>query len=161
MSIEKQRFVQVTWCDDIRREVGEKLSLMGTYQGEIGLPTIPAVLPRLGALVTVTTPLHRPFRKMRVRIMREDAVEPVALVEVAEHDLKAAAADISGTAETRDDVSFAGFTMAFLMGPLQITEQTRSLKVWVDTEDETLESFRLRFEQQAHAVGAAAADVAR
>lgn len=34
-------------CDDVREEIGNKISLMGIYDDNIVLPVLPAVLPKL------------------------------------------------------------------------------------------------------------------
>jgi hypothetical protein len=34
-------------CDDIRREVGDKSSLIGIYRGQIVIPSIPYIFPKL------------------------------------------------------------------------------------------------------------------
>ena len=43
----------------------------------------------------------------------------------------------------------AGISISFLvvLGPINVTETTKWLKVYVDTEDETLESFKLMIRQ--------------
>lgn len=63
------RFVHTTFCDDIRHEQGNKVSLMGIYQGSIIVPNgNPAILPRLHALVEAQTPIDRPFEKLSVEL---------------------------------------------------------------------------------------------
>lgn len=41
------------FCDDIRLEVGNKLSFMGSYFGTLIVPSFPFDLPRLSALIRV------------------------------------------------------------------------------------------------------------
>ncbi|HOQ43538.1 MAG TPA: hypothetical protein PK178_15360 [Smithellaceae bacterium] len=62
-------------CDDIRQEIGNKISLMGIYSKEIVVPSIPFVFPRLCLWLTakdikreiadlkvvVTTPQNEPI----------------------------------------------------------------------------------------------------
>lgn len=43
------------FCDDIRREEGNKLSYMGVYGGDLLVPSFPAVLPKLCIAMRVTT----------------------------------------------------------------------------------------------------------
>ncbi|MEF8720204.1 MAG: hypothetical protein V5B35_11120 [Candidatus Accumulibacter necessarius] len=66
------RFVHAVFCDDIRQELGEKVSLMGCYQGELLVAEIPVLLPKLCAFVTVSTPLDRPIKSLKIRIMQDD-----------------------------------------------------------------------------------------
>lgn len=49
------KFAQETFtilCDDIRQEVGNKISLMGIYGKEVIIPEIPFVFPKLCLLLT-------------------------------------------------------------------------------------------------------------
>jgi hypothetical protein len=64
------RFISTQFCDDIRQEVGNKLSLIGCYPGTIQVERLPAMLPKLCAMVKVYTPLERPFTRLAVRIVR-------------------------------------------------------------------------------------------
>jgi hypothetical protein len=64
------RFISTQFCDDIRQEVGNKLSLMGCYSATIQVDRVPAILPKLCAIVKVYTPLDRPFTRLAVRIIR-------------------------------------------------------------------------------------------
>lgn len=66
------RFISIQFCDDIRQEVGNKLSLMGCYPGAIQVERTPVTLPKLCAIVKVYTPLGRPFTRLAVRIVRDD-----------------------------------------------------------------------------------------
>jgi hypothetical protein len=66
------RFISTQFCDDIRQEVGNKLSLMGCYSATIQVERVPAVLPKLCAVVKVYTPLERPFTRLAVRIVRDE-----------------------------------------------------------------------------------------
>lgn len=50
------RFTHVVYCDDIRQEVGEKTSLIGLYNGQLGVPDFPCSLPKLCIIVSVSTP---------------------------------------------------------------------------------------------------------
>jgi len=65
-----ERFISTQFCDDIRQEVGDKLSLMGCYSATIQVDRVPAILPKLCAIVKVYTPLERPFTRLAVRIVR-------------------------------------------------------------------------------------------
>ena len=56
------RFVHTIFCDDLRQEVGNKVSFMGCYQGELFVPFVPLLLPKLCVYVTVSTPVERPLR---------------------------------------------------------------------------------------------------
>lgn len=70
----EERFVTAQFCDDIRQEIGNKVSLMGCYGHSMVLGLLPTVLPRFCAHIKVYTPINRPFTKLSVRLMREEEV---------------------------------------------------------------------------------------
>ena len=142
--LQSERCAYVIWCDDIRHEQGDKLSFMGVYQSTLGVPSVPITIPRLAAFVTVTTPIGRPFKKLRVRVMRNDSEEPIAIAD-------GALDPVGHVVQSRDKYgephTVSWLSIAFLLPPLTVTPQTHWLKVWVDTEDaEPLESHKLRIE---------------
>lgn len=67
-----ERFVHAVFCDDIRQEMGGKVSLMGCFQGDLLVPFLPVALPKLCVFVTVSTPVKRPLKSLRIRIMQDD-----------------------------------------------------------------------------------------
>lgn len=73
-----ERFVHAVFCDDIRQEMGGKVSLMGCFQGDLLVPFLPVALPKLCVFVTVSTPVKRPLKSLKIRIM-QDNTELVAL----------------------------------------------------------------------------------
>jgi len=69
-----ERFAHALYCDDIRVEVGNKQSLIGIYQSKMFVPSFPIVLPKLCVAIWVVTPIHNPFRKMKLKILSDDSV---------------------------------------------------------------------------------------
>lgn len=62
------RIVLAQFFDDVRQEMGNKLSLMGCYvSGEMVFQKIPGAVPELFAYVTAITPKDKPFEKLNVR----------------------------------------------------------------------------------------------
>lgn len=55
------RFAHVVYCDDIRQEIGAKTSLIGLYNGQLGVPEYPCALPKLCIVVSVSTPKEQMF----------------------------------------------------------------------------------------------------
>ena len=41
------RHLEVIFCDDIREEVGNKISYMGVYSADLTVPVLPIVLNKL------------------------------------------------------------------------------------------------------------------
>lgn len=62
----KPPYAEVLWCDDVRSEVGNKLSVMGLYSGVMVVDHMPVRLARLAALVTLVTPHDFPAEVARV-----------------------------------------------------------------------------------------------
>lgn len=121
------RFLTATYCDDIRQELGNKLSLMGCYQGELIVSRVPVALPKLCVYASVWTPKEQPFKSLIIRIVQGDDVE-LARIELPEAGL-AEAAQIRDETATRKAVSTA---IAF--APFVI-EKSTSLRVVANTEE--------------------------
>lgn len=67
----EERFVITQFCDDIRQEIGNKVSLMGCYGPSMLVGALPVVLPKLCVHVRIYTPIDRPFSRLSVRLMCE------------------------------------------------------------------------------------------
>jgi hypothetical protein len=153
MKLIEHRWVHTLWCDDIRHEVGNKPSFMGVYNGELVMPTVPGVLPRLAAYITIGTPRDRPFKKLSIRMEKNDVAGNLGFMEFSAEQLQETAAQILAKPLDSNDLNdpdYAeprgmAFNVVIQLGAIPVSETTKWLKVWVDTEDETLESFKLRF----------------
>jgi hypothetical protein len=66
------RYVSTIFCDDLRLEVGNKLSLMGVYNGRLFLSSLPAVLPKLCVMIIGVTPFEEPFRSVKIKLLKND-----------------------------------------------------------------------------------------
>lgn len=60
------RYGYCIFCDDIRTELGEKLSFMGVYNGILFLPEFPYTLPKLCAHINLVTPADQPYKSIVV-----------------------------------------------------------------------------------------------
>jgi hypothetical protein len=57
------------FCDDIRRELGGKITLVGIYRAEMLIQgKLPIVLPKLGIAILLQTPVERPLQRLRLMI---------------------------------------------------------------------------------------------
>lgn len=128
------RFLTATYCDDIRQEVGNKISLMGCYQGELVVPSAPLALPKLCVFISASTPNGRPFKTLAIRIAQEDA--ELARLDIPEDALNQAAQNPEATS-TRLSVSTA---IAF--APFVIDGLT-ALRIFATTEEGELVGPRL------------------
>lgn len=66
------RYVVSDFCDDVRQEAGNKISLMGCYAGDMIFEKFPAVLPKFCVRVRAITPLSKPFLKLIFRALLND-----------------------------------------------------------------------------------------
>jgi hypothetical protein len=62
------------FCDDIRFEIGNKLTYVGIYYGDLQVPSFPIALPKLCIAVRLVTPTEIPFSMVRIVIMKNDEV---------------------------------------------------------------------------------------
>ena len=68
------RSLSVIYCDDVRAEIGDKLSFMGVYTGDMTVPEFPFALPKLSVFVEVTTGKDQPFSALRVFLIRDGSI---------------------------------------------------------------------------------------
>lgn len=64
----------VTFCDDVRQEVGNKLSIMGIYGANLIVPSYPTVLPKLCCVFNVRVPASAVPRQVVFKLLRGDEV---------------------------------------------------------------------------------------
>lgn len=121
------RFLTAIFCDDIRQEIGGKLSFMGCYQGELIVPMAPVALPKLCLYATIWTPKDRPFKSLMLRVVQDDDKE-LARLEIPEEGLAEVSLILDETA-TRKSVS-----TAIVFSPFAIEKPT-SLRLMATTEE--------------------------
>jgi hypothetical protein len=121
------RILTAVFCDDIRHEIGNKMSFMGVYQGELIVPSTPIALPRLCIFATALTPIERPFKSLTLRVLLNDETE-LARLEVP-HETFADLPDIQDNSATRKQVS-----TALSFSPFFIEKQT-TLRLMADTDE--------------------------
>lgn len=142
-----QRSIHVIWCDDVRHEMGNKPSLMGVYTEQLVMPMLPASVNRLCAYVQLATPIDRPFKDLDVRILRNDATEPVAIMAIPKDELdknNRLFFESNSQLQSEDQMKAMGLTFMVVMGPLDLTEDTKWFQVVANTGDDLMESFKLK-----------------
>lgn len=74
MSKLNSRYIHATFCDDVRNELGGKLSLMGIYQSamHINSASLPVVLPKICVVIEARAPSNAPFKQLHLRIFLDD-----------------------------------------------------------------------------------------
>ena len=62
------------FCDDIRQEVGNKISYIGCYVGQMIVSQFPIVLPKFCVMMGASTPESSPFKQLKFRLLKNDEV---------------------------------------------------------------------------------------
>jgi hypothetical protein len=129
------RRLDVTYCDDIRQEVGHKFSLMGVYAGDMFVSgATPAVLPKLAIFVRALAPIARPFQSLVVHVEMNGApvISPTEIRAAV--DLEPSAPDVHF-----DDPEWPYTTHAHMLmlpiSPFVIEKLPSILKVHAVTDD--------------------------
>lgn len=135
------RHVETLFCDDIRYEIGGKLSYIGVYSDGLIVPTFPVTLPKLCLVVKIVTPADEPLRLLRLRVLKDDAV--LQEIEVDEQQLTAASNSADDlTEESRTERRhIAQFLLVF--SPIRFDEPC-TLRVRVRTECSELRGIALK-----------------
>jgi hypothetical protein len=127
MKATSDRVLTAIFCDDIRHEVGNKMSFMGCYQGELFLPSAPIALAKFCVYVTLITPIGRPVRSLVFKVLQDDDKE-LARIELPDEALRNSNFVVEGLA-TR-----AGLNAAMVFSPFVI-EKSTILRVLAITEE--------------------------
>lgn len=129
------RHVETIFCDDIRHEIGGKISYIGVYAGTLFVPEFPATLSKLCLSVKVVAPGDEPLRSLSLRILKnEDTLQDIAVGEEQLADAYGSrddTADGSGTTSVR----VAQFMVVF--SPILFDEPC-TLRVQATTESGVL-----------------------
>jgi len=138
------RQVLTVFCDDIRHEVGGKVSYIGVYSGGLFVPAFPVTLPKLCIAMTVVTPAEQPFRKLALRVLKDRDVLAEGALDDAQLSNFVEAAEGVPEDERKDIVRL--LQSFFVFSPFQLDEPC-VLRIRVDTEEGELRGLGLRISQ--------------
>ncbi len=128
----ENRLFLAQFFDDIRQEVGNKLSMIGCYtSGDMLFETLPAALPKVCVYLTALAPLDQPFEKLIFRATINGDL--LAEMEVPPDELHPA----RHPNRENSDASRLGITAVMAFSPLYIAEPC-TLKIEAETERGTL-----------------------
>lgn len=139
MSAENPRFLFTVVCDDVRQEVGNKMSMMGVYENTIILDRFPVVVPRLCFVMKARTPANQPFERLKFLVRRDDEV--ILEAELSEATLAAltttegAPADDGSPTDPADKAILVSAVM--VVSPM-VFEKPCRLRIRAITESEEL-----------------------
>lgn len=137
------RNAMTLFCDDVRVEIGGKLSFIGTYVGgSLVVDKIPVSLPKLFAYVTVSTPIERPFKSLTFKALL--GTEAIGSVSIPPDVLARTNEQFQAAAETQDVKRIlASSVLAFI--PLVLLKAGR-LRTVVETEEGEIRAGRLQIQ---------------
>jgi hypothetical protein len=67
-------FMWATFCDDVRQEVGNKLSYLGVYGPNLVVQSFPTTLVKLCCVLSVRLPLSSAPQQVVFRLLRDEEV---------------------------------------------------------------------------------------
>lgn len=142
------RHVQTIFCDDIRHELGGKLSYIGVYSGHLFVPGFPVTLPKLCLALSVITPASQPFKKLELRIFKDDELLAEGILDEAIlSEIIEATAEENGISAIEERVQV--LNSLFVFSPFQIDGPCR-LRVRAVTKSEELKGLALSVSQAAN-----------
>lgn len=116
------RSLHTQFCDDIRQEVGNKLSLMGVYNGALVVPSFPFDLPRLFVSMRATASNDEPFKSLSFVVMIDDEV--IAELAIPEVDLNAPIGNLPEFLSASDLQRQQSFQTFFALPPLRFDKES-------------------------------------
>ena len=142
------RYVHATYCDDMRQEVGGKLTLVGVYNGSLLVPSFPVVLPKLCLALQVVTAVSEPLKDLTFRVLMDEAT--LAEGEMAEGDLAEGFAAIVADSDDAIPEADRRFVLGahIIFSPIKF-EQPSIIRVCIETGGEEMKSNALRVAQIA------------
>jgi hypothetical protein len=142
------RYIHIIYCDDVRLEVGNKQSLMGIYASELWVSDCPVMLPKICIVVNVSTPVDQPFKKLILRITKDDEVLIEApLIGDQQQDIQQGFIE-NGNEQDDPDRRIA-IVGTFVLSPFNI-EKNSVLRVLADTEIGELKGSPLKIKIGQH-----------
>ncbi|UZS74319.1 hypothetical protein OQB66_08430 [Pseudomonas syringae] len=117
------RHAHAVYCDDIRHEDGNKISLMGIYSGQLGVPVFPCSLPKLCIVLSVSTPKDELFKTLSLTGSYDGA--EIFKIEMGEDQISTIIGQSSKFADSR-------FYMVQLMATLSPMHLEKPGKVALD-----------------------------
>jgi hypothetical protein len=128
------RHLEVTFCDDIREEVGGKLSFMGIYSNDMIVPGFPFVLPKLCIAVNVVSSIEAPVEHLQINLCQDGFDSPIIATDPFQPPPRP---------DASDDAAWQVVTMMLVLAPFQIDKATK-LRVIAKTEEGDLRGRSLR-----------------
>ncbi len=144
------RYAYAIFCDDVRNEQGNKISLMGIYNGEMHLPSLPALLPKLGLSVRVSSPIEEPVTSVQFRLASTVADGPSFVIDLPAEEIQKARGDgVPGRQDSEGGETHRRMELGLVtvLPPFQVsTPMSLSVTVIVDGTEFKAASLRIRLQ---------------
>ena len=133
-------FMETIYCDDVRSEIGNKLSFMGIYGPNILLNEFPAILSKLCAVMSLHMPAETQAETVTFFLYKDDEEVGRSTAHIA--DVRKAATQLREFDDERR------LTIRFIaqMAPLQLEGPCR-LKARAEVDGETIKGGSLVVEK--------------
>lgn len=139
------RHIQTIFCDDIRHEIGGKLSYIGVYSGRLIASEFPITLPKLCLALNVVTPSSEPFRSLSLNVLKNEETLAHPVLNEAQL-IEACEAAVTANADVASPLPVLIASFLFVFSPF-VLEGPCLLRVRAETESEELQGIALRIEQ--------------
>ena len=131
----ESRYLHVVYCDDIREEVRNKISLIGCYSADLVVPKFPVALPKLCMHISAVTPISRPFERLKIRVFVNDELS-------GEIDMPPASFEGQSSQVIPHEATRMAVAAVVILSPAAVSE-AGMIRVEAETEAETLIGNRL------------------
>lgn len=126
-SSEVRRHVSVIYADDLRQEIGGKITIVGVYQSQMLVEAFPITLPKLAVLMTAVTPVDQPFGKVTLQLMKDDEILQSFEVDLTDENAL-------GMSSIQEGASTLELNFANIISPLQLEGPC---KLWARLQTES------------------------
>lgn len=124
------RYAHAVYCDDIRHEVGNKTSMMGLYNGQLGVLEFPCALTKLCIVISVSTPKDKMLSS--ISLVGTFAEAEMFKMEMGEEQIQAVLAQ---TPKLQEEGKFYMIQLIAILSPLQLEKPGKiSLTLLADGE---------------------------
>lgn len=139
-----KRHVQTIFCDDVRHEVGNKISIIGVYSGGLFVPSFPVTLPKLCLVVKIVTPAEETLKSAVIRVLKDDETLHEVMVDEEQLASTPIPAELSPNIKVPNRAQSVQYILVF--SPIHF-ERPCALRVRVQTESGELKGMGLLIDQ--------------
>lgn len=130
------RHAHVLYCDDIRHEMGGKITFVGAYGASLLVKEFPITIPKLCARLDLVTPASRLFERVDIQILVNE--KTIADVKLGSDELNKSQPEHHVSSGLDDQPELAQtLHFDFVFSPIQLDAPGR-LRIMVNTESEEL-----------------------